>query len=48
MFSPELMRFLINNNIEEYETEQKKEISFSENKMFRYAKFASIPIEIRK
>lgn len=48
MFSPELMRFLIKHNIEEYKAKEKEQIKFTENKIFRYAKYATIPIEIKE
>ena len=47
MFSPDLMRYLISHDIEEYEVAQKKQINLNENKIFRYANFATVPIEIK-
>lgn len=50
MYSPELMRFLIGHDIDNYETAQKQseKVNVFENKIFRYTKYATIPIEIKE
>lgn len=50
MFNPNLLKFIIKNNLEESRVEEKKEpkSEIAENKMFSYSKFATIPIEISK
>lgn len=50
MFNPNLLRFIIKNNLEESAVEEKKEPKQEkyENKMFAYTKFATIPVELLK
>lgn len=47
MFSPEMMRFLLTRDNEEYVTENKKEYELGQNRIFRHAAFATIPIEVK-
>ncbi len=47
MFSPEFMKFLIGRDINDYVVVEKEENN-KENKIFRYSKLATIPIEIKE
>ena len=47
MFSPEFMKFIIGRDINEYVV-AKKEEKIRENKIFRYSKLATIPVEIKE
>lgn len=49
MYSPEFMKFLIGRDAKDFiNNEKKSEPKLEENVMFRYARFATIPIEIKK
>lgn len=51
MLNPDLLKFMMKNNLEETSVEEKQEdikLTKTENKMSAYSKFAAIPIEIRK
>ena len=48
MFSPEMMKFLLTHDSENYVKEIKKETENKQNLIFRHAAFATIPIEIKK
>lgn len=49
MYSPEFMKFLIGRDAKDFiNNEKKSEPKLEENTMFRYARFATIPIEIKK
>lgn len=48
MFSPEMMRFLLTRDNEEYTKESKKETEIKQNPIFRHAAFATVPIEVKE
>lgn len=49
MYSLEFMKFLVGRDADDFiNNEKKSEPKLEENIMFRYAKFATIPIEIKK
>ena len=48
MFSPEMMRFLLTRDDEEYAKENKNEKETKQNLIFRHAAFATIPVEIKE
>lgn len=47
MFSPEFMKFLVGRDINDYLAAEKEEV-VKENKIFRYSKLATVPIEIKE
>lgn len=48
MYSPQFIRFLVGRDADDFiNKEEKIEQKAEENIMFRYAKFATIPIEIK-
>ena len=48
MFSPEMMRFLLTRDSEDYVKENKKETETKQNLIFRHAAFATVPVEIKE
>lgn len=50
MLNPNLLKFIIKNNLEESRVEEKKEPKAEklENKMSAYSRFAAIPVEVQK
>ncbi len=49
MYSSEFIRFLVGRDADDFvNKEEKVEQKTEENIMFRYARFATIPIEIKK
>ena len=49
MFSPMFMRFIISRELTDFLPKEKESNhNFIENKIYRYSKFATIPVEIRK
>ncbi len=50
MYSPEFMRILVGRDADEFMPEKKKEVEKNpvEKVMYRYSRYATIPIEIKK
>lgn len=50
MLNPTLLKFIIKNNLEESKVETKVENvpEKTENKMYTYSRFATVPIEVSK
>lgn len=50
MYSPQFIKFLIGRDADEYtpKTQEKVEITTEKDGIFRYKRYATIPIEVKK